>query len=194
MERPTKRERNELFEAIGEKGLDPADCELVFPTRFNDQAPTLRDAIYRVNERSSMTIRHVPTGSEFWVRFEIARYGFQWEVTDGPTSGAQNATKEWGDVREQAGYWAEEVKYVATTPDFWDELTRVPEIVAAVESDASNAPFTAEEQGAIARGIDGIRQLVRDQFELTTEQLAAIDQRLDDAEQVVERGMAAGTG
>ena len=50
-------------------------------------------------------------------------------------------------------------------------------------ADASNAPFTPDEQAEISNRLDEVKQLVREKFELTDEQLAAIDQRLDDAEE-----------
>jgi len=52
---------------------------------------------------------------------------------------------------------------------------------------ASNAPFTPNEQSGISRRLDEIKKLVRERFELTNEQLAVIDQRLDDAEEASKR-------
>ena len=67
-------------------------------------------------------------------------------------------------------------------------MRQAPEILAATQAaDASNAPFTPDEQAEISGRLDEIKNLVRDQFELTDEQLAAIDQRLDDAEEASKR-------
>jgi uncharacterized membrane protein YraQ (UPF0718 family) len=67
-------------------------------------------------------------------------------------------------------------------------LQQVPEVVAAAQAaDASNEPFTSDEQAEIGRRLDEVKQLVRDQFELTPEQLAALDQRLDDAKEAAKR-------
>lgn len=60
----------------------------------------------------------------------------------------------------------------------------MPKIMAAAQlADASNAPFTPGEQEEIASRLDEVKQLVRHQFELTSEQLAALDQRLDEVQE-----------
>lgn len=69
----------------------------------------------------------------------------------------------------------------ADISDLWAELREVPEVLTAAQAaDASNAPFTADEQANIGGKLDDVKQLVREQFELTAEQVAAFDKRLDD--------------
>lgn len=166
----TRRHRNDIFEALQAKGVDPADCEL--------------DESWRPDNRSRIAIHHAPTKSMFRLSPESSHYGFIWYVRSGPNSDGRNACKNWEDVLEQLGYWAEEVQYVNNTPDFWAELQQVPEIMATSQAaDASNAPFTPDEQTEISNRLDEVKQLIREKFELTDEQLAAIDQRLDDAEE-----------
>ena len=97
---------------------------------------------------------------------------------------------------EQLGHWAEEVRYVAETPDFWTELQQVPEILAASQAaDASNAPFTPDEQAEISARIDQAKDAVRQENpELNGEQLAAIEQGLDEVKEASTRvGRKAGT-
>jgi hypothetical protein len=54
----------------------------------------------------------------------------------------------------------------------------VPEVLTTAQAaDASNAPFTADEQATISSNLGDVKQLMREQFGLTAEQLAAIDQR-----------------
>lgn len=48
---------------------------------------------------------------------------------------------------------------------------------------SGNTPFTANEQAEIARHLNEVKRLLRDQFELTGEQFASIDQRLDEAKE-----------
>ena len=120
----------------------------------------------------------------FRLSLEPSHYGFIWYVRDGPDSKGRNASQDWEDVLEHLGYWAEEVRYVNDRPDLWEELKRTPDVMAKAQSaDASNAPFTPDEQAEISNRLDEVKQLVREQFDLTDEQLAAIDQRLDDAEE-----------
>lgn len=165
----TKRQRNDIFEALQVEGIDPADCEL------SDSQPA-------PGNESRIEISHLPTNS--WFRFFLApaRFSSIWLVYDGPFSGSPpKACKDWTDVLEQLRYWAKEVQYVDVTPDLWTELQQVPAILATAQSeDASNEPFTPDEQAEIARRLDEVKQLVREQFELTSEQLAVIDQRLDE--------------
>jgi len=91
-------------------------------------------------------------------------------------------------VLEAFANWADESRYVAETADFWAELKRAPEILAAAQAaEASNAPFTPAEQADISRRLDEIKEFVRKKFELTSEQLSAIDERLDDIKEASER-------
>lgn len=95
---------------------------------------------------------------------------------------------EWFDLMARLGRWVDEVRYEMDTPDLWTELRRVPQVLAVSQTpDASNAPFTPNEQSEISRSLDEIKKLVRERFELTGEQLAVIDQRLDDAEEASKR-------
>jgi len=165
----TRRQRNDIFDALQTQGVDPRDCELAAFELTADNWP-------------HVVIRHAPTNSMFELSLEPTRYRFKWHVRDGPISGAGNASKDWDDVLEQLGYWAEEVQYVARTPDFWKEM-----LAAAQQPEASNAPFTPDEQAEISRRLDEIKQLVRENFDLTSEQLIAVEQRLDDAEEASKR-------
>jgi hypothetical protein len=150
------------------KGVNPADCEL----------DTWVDGV---------SVIHSPTRSDFHLELQPHRYLYMWRVTDGPDPG-EGVCENWDDVLEQLGYWAEEAEYVNDTPDFWEELKRAPEILAAAQSaGASNAPFTPEEQAEVSNRLDAIKQLVRQQFELTGDQLAAVDQKVDELKEATTR-------
>ena len=176
MEVLTRRQRNEIFAALDSKDVDPDDCELTQPHRPGPDNSTI-----------FAEVRHVPTNSVF----ELSRSGemdfYWWTVHDGPHSPGRNRYENWAEMLDQLEHWADEVQYVADVPDFWVELRQVPEILAAAQApDASNAPFTSDEQAEIGQRIDEIKQLVREQFELTSEQLDVIDQRLDDAKEAAK--------
>jgi hypothetical protein len=84
--------------------------------------------------------------------------------------------------------WAAEIRYVTETTDLWAELKRVPEILAAAQAaEVSNQPFTADEQTEISRRLGEIKQLVREKFELTDDQLSAMDHTLDEVEGASKR-------
>jgi hypothetical protein len=162
------------------KGIDLADCELTASGRADDW--------------TGAEIRHTATNSMFAFSVEPTEYSFMLSVPDGPNS--ETSCKNWDDVLEQLGHWAEEVRYVAETPDFWTELQQVPEILAASQAaDASNAPFTPDEQAEISARIDQAKDAVRQENpELNGEQLAAIEQGLDEVKEASTRvGRKAGT-
>ena len=170
----TRRQRNDIFEVLQAKGVDPAHCELT----TSGQTP--------LGERTLVEIRHVPTNSIFELaenRGWDGRSGkptFRWNIQDGPISGGWHQYTDWEDVLSQLQHWAGEVKYVAAVPDLWEGLQRAPEILAAVHRpEIRSSPFTPNEQAEIASRIDEVKQLVRSQFQLTSEQLATIDDRLD---------------
>jgi hypothetical protein len=168
----TRRERNDIFEALNDKGVDPARCKL----RLKHEP-----------DSGTIEIRDVLTRSWFRFTLLLTEYGLAYNVPDGPAA-AGYEVKQWGNVLEQLEYWASEVAYVTSTPDLWAELQQMPEVLTAAQAaDASNASFTPDEQAGIGRHIDEIKQLVREQFELTSEQLAAIDQRLDDGKESSKR-------
>lgn len=157
-----------LFDALADGGLDPADCDL-------DPGET----------RQTIMITHRSTDSLFVAYGQKVGFLIDWAVTDGPAR-RQEKRVAWRDVLDEAEDWAREVGYVATTPDRWEEVRRLPRMLAD-EADDSNAPFTADEQATIALQLAEIRQLLRQQPDLTSEQLASIEQRLDHAEQASTR-------
>lgn len=178
------RQRNDLFEAIEAAGLDPLQCDL-------------RD------EEELDSIVHRATGSGFSVwqepndmtltgalnrRLHKTRMGdwrVSWSVQDGSNVGPITCP-EFDGVITQAGKWAREVRYVSETPDQWAELSRISGIQTAIAS-AASAPFTAEEQFAIAARVKEIKQQARENPELTVGQVSGIEQKLDDLVEASKR-------
>lgn len=60
-------------------------------------------------------------------------------------------------------------------------------------AEASNAPFTADEQAEISDRLDEIKRLMLGKFKLTDQHLSAIDQRLDEVK-AASSGWTARTG
>jgi hypothetical protein len=77
----------------------------------------------------------------------------------------------------------------ATAPDKWAELQQVRNVLAAAQApDASNAPFTADEQAEIALRIDEVKQFVATSVRLDGQQrLAAIEQAPDEIKEASTR-------
>jgi hypothetical protein len=176
----TKRQRNEIFDALQAKGVDPSRYELTTSGQTG------------LGEETFVEIRHVPTNSVFELSEERGfggppRHMFRWNVHDGPISGGWHQYDDWAYVLDQIHHWTDEVKYVVGMPDLWEELKRAPEMLAAVQQgEIGSAPFTPAEQAEIGRRLNEVKQLVRENFELTSEQLGTVDQRLDDAEEAAK--------
>lgn len=90
----------------------------------------------------------------------------------------------WQQLLEALPAWVGEIEYNLSTPDLWEELRNSRELLTA---ETDNTPFTAEEQAAIAARIEEVKAEVREQYELPAEQLAGVDQNLDDLKEASER-------
>jgi hypothetical protein len=105
---------------------------------------------------------------------------------DGPLEDRDGLS--WYRLKERVEAWLREVRTDLEMPDRWAELKQVAAVLGTAQSDgASNAPFTADEQAEISRQLDEIKNIVRANFELTSEQFAVIDKRLDEAKEASER-------
>jgi hypothetical protein len=171
----TKRQRNAIFEALRARGVDPQSC-------------ALRDPLSTWRQFSAL-IRHGSSLSRFRIKGYSAKPGtYVAFMTVGDTYQGRSSEGEWDTLMAALDTWAREVAYESDTPDLWTELQQVPEILATAQAGgASNKPFAPDEQAEISRRLDEIKNLVREKFDLTDEQLAAIDQRLDDAEEASKR-------
>lgn len=174
----TKRERNLIFEIVVENGLEVGSCELLDPSHYL----VLRSHTHQA------TIQHEATSSHFtfWRSDQGQGYVSQSDV-GGADWSARPATS-WDELMGYIADWAREVAYETETPDLWLEMQQMQEVMAAAQSaDASNAPFTPDEQDEIAYTLDEIRHFVLESFDLTAEQFDAVDQRLDDVEEASTR-------
>jgi hypothetical protein len=162
-------ERNALFEVIQDVGLP--GCEIGVE-KLPVGVP--------MRAESKVMIRHPMTGSWLMVSRVLKEYSVTYAVTDGPSRSVAALT-DLDAVLRPVRVWAEETKYVAQHADLWAEAGRTSQLL----SQDDNTPFAAGEQAEIARRLDEVKQLVRDRFELTDNQLASLDQRLDDASEAV---------
>jgi len=187
----TKGMGNEILEALKSAGLDPATCTLADPmpeTSFRLANPFTAD---RPPGRARVT--HRPTGSTFTIsRAEEREFQYLARMKVGQADFGSVSSRPWSQLLSGMQDWASYVRdEEADTPDLWAEVQEVPEVLAAAQaSDASNAPFTADEQVAIRSKLDEARQLIREQREqlgLTSEQIEAFDQRLDFVEEASTR-------
>lgn len=164
-----RRNRNEVFEVLRRHRVDPADCDL------NTSAQVIR-------------LHHKPTGSDFRFMDHGDVWVIDFLVEDGPNHVGLRAGT-WDELLDQLTEWALEARYVTETADFWEELRRAPEILAAAQSaDASNEPFTADEQAEISTRIDQVKDVVRrENPELTAEQISAVEETLEEVKEASTR-------
>ena len=89
----TERERNDLFKALTEKGLDRADCEL------DDSS-------------ESLLIRHLLTGSRFRLQESGEVAAVSWHAIGGPDQQMifDGRRKNWNDIMGHLGEWAAQVR------------------------------------------------------------------------------------
>jgi hypothetical protein len=165
-------ERNQIYEAIAASTLDPAECDL----------REERDVVTILHRGSGSTLKfYKPRGSR------SARYRIAYQVADGHSytlSTEQQVEKAVPFIT----LWANEVKEITDAPDLWVELQRNRELIADIQQPGSdNTPFTEDEQRQISAQLQEIKNQIREQFDLATEQIEHIDARLDEAEKASKR-------
>jgi hypothetical protein len=93
-----------------------------------------------------------------------------------------------GDVEERVRRWAEEVNRDVDTPDLWAELQRERKILpGALYEDIENTPFSSDEQADIAAQLRQIKELVRNTYSLSEEQMRSVEAKLDNIEAAAGR-------
>jgi len=169
----TKRQRNQIFERLASAGVDPQSCTLA------DPLSTWR-SFYAV-------IRHEPSLSEFKIKADKPGTYVAF-IRVGDTDQGRSPQVNWDALIASLDTWAQEVAYEIEKPDLWTELRQVPHILAGQSADASNEPFTAEEQAQITARIDQAKEAVRKENpELTVEQMSAIERTLDEVKEATTR-------
>lgn len=167
-----KWQRNKIYKAIAESNLDLAEFE------------------FTVDEDET-TITHTYSESTFKLTIGRRASDFGYEaraiVTDG-TDHLYMSDLGIENMLTPIQNWANEIKRYIETPDYWTEMKRSRELVAAIQwADIGNAPFTNDERRQIRVELEAIKEHVKEQFDLTSEQIAHIDERLDEAAEAAER-------
>lgn len=74
-----------------------------------------------------------------------------WHIDDSGDSRRDIPPCNWEDVLQQLGDWADDVSYVATTPDFWEELESSRETITAVDASPLPVPDAFRPYARISR-------------------------------------------
>lgn len=186
---------NDLFRAIEENEIPVTDFEL---TRGSTGIYMRSSFLWfsRTYSWAVTAVGHPDTGSYFkiaqvdsqefliyfWTKNDVAaeERSNPWEYGEGDRHSweavIQNFTAWLGTVREADAY--------LKMPDLWEELKQNKKfLTGSEEGDTENTPFTLSEQAEISAQIKQVRDYVKTNFELTSEQIADLDTRLDQAEE-----------
>jgi hypothetical protein len=183
----TKLERNKIYEAITESGLNPAEFKLTV-----DRAKAV------IAHNSGSTFEFVKAAGNIREAFSKAVRGEVGTVGDTYYSikaividGSQNtndAAPDFPHLMIDIREWADEIKLVLETPDLWTQVQRSRELITQIDqTDSNDTQFTEDEQRQISAQLQEIKNQIREQFELTTEQIEHVDARLDAAEEASKR-------
>lgn len=192
---------NELFRQIESSDIATTGFELahrtVYVTGYRNFLISLFKR-YHLEYRPVAVVVHPSTRSNFSiVQFGEDIFQFQY-LTDSSVamkkvvhssswSARRRKRRKWTNVSHAFGDWLEEVKVVddgQKMPDLWEELRRSKEFLGELNGeDIENVPFTSDEQAEVSAQVKQIKDYIRATFELTSEQIARVDARLDQAEQ-----------
>ena len=154
-----KWQRNTIFKAVVEGGLDPRECTFEY-------------------EDETSRITHRPSQSSFLLEGSPLSYTVTRIVGDNPSFPI--GSLGWAAVTELVGYWAKDVKEDVDTPDLWAELQREREaLTVGPYDDAENTPFTLAEQAEIAEQLRQIKNFAKVTYTLSEAQMASLDEKLD---------------
>src|SRR5580658_5131771 len=155
----TRLERNNIYEAIAVSALDPTECTLE-----------------EIDNRCA--IRH-KSGSRVLISHSISTNGPFYVVSRTVVDGKEYMNEHVPDIDFATRYireWANDVKLITDAPDLWGEMLRSQEFIGEVQKAATrNTSFTRDEQSKIEAQLQEITKQLKEQFELTHEQIERID-------------------
>ena len=157
--RLVKWQRNSIFRAVEEGGLDPRECTFAY-------------------DDETSRIIHRPSQSYFLLEGSPLSYTATRIVGDNPSFPLGSLS--WAAVKERVGRWARDVKEDVDTPDLWAELQREREaLTVSPYEDAENTPFTPAEQAEIAEQVRQVKAYVKTMSSLSEGQMASLEWKLD---------------
>jgi len=154
-----KEQRNAIFKAIQEVGLDPSEFDFDYG-----------DAEGRISHRRSE--------SYFMIGGDPGKYVGSYLF--GEASLWPYEVYSWSAVEDRVRGWLADVKRDLETPDLWDELRRETELLGVASDQTSeNTPFTPDEQAQIEKRLRELREYARTTYSLSEPQMQVLDAKLD---------------
>jgi hypothetical protein len=174
----TMRQRNELFKTVVAEGLEPAGCELQDPSSY-----------LSLGKIPQVTILHAASSSHFTIWQDAGEFGYNLQSDVGAVFFLREESCAWDRlVEDYLAGWAREVAYESKNTDLWAAIKRqheVAEVMAAQGYD--NASFTPAEQTEISARLDSAKVFASENLKLASEQLLAIEHRLDELKEASTR-------
>lgn len=172
-----KLARNRLYEAIAQSGLDPSQCTL---------EDTEAKLVITHNSGSTYVATAIEESRYMGLSTRL-RFKVEADVIDGTSTTCKTKFLSSG-LLPSLQRWADEVKNTTEAPDYWEDVKRNREFIADVHSeDSGNAPFTQDEQDQIVAQLQAIKKFVAGKFELTSEQMAQVEEKLDEVSEASKR-------
>jgi hypothetical protein len=190
---------NGLFRQIEESGIPVTDFELtqrVVNVRWLSSS-LIGLYVDRARDRESWpaaVIEHSRSRSNFQI-MQIYEDGFRYRsLTDSRMSIDEELelewrlrrriSSDWAEVTSSFGKWLTEIEESQKDPDLWEEHKRNRAFLSDQhDQDVENTPFTSDEQAEVSAQIKQVKDYIMATFELTSEQVAHVNERLDQTEQ-----------
>ncbi len=169
-----KKQRNDLFDVLVSAQLDPAEWSL-----------TARERSVKLRHKTTKSYLEISTSASTQGG-DVLFYRVRTQVGDEQPE--TETPSDWIGVMLAAIGWAPKVKEYIDTPDFWKNLQRGRRFLANAEYAAiENSRFTADEQQQISDLLNEIKLYVRETRSISSEQIAQVIDKLDEAQDAAER-------
>ena len=161
-----KTQKNDILILIRESGLDPME----FVWEENAEVDEFDDSVTNHFNR----LVHKPSG---YMAAFIKRFIF---YSPGQESPIENGTKiDWIGKLSVVRLWLSNLKREVEAPDLWASLSQEQELLSLEPAEATNTPFTPDEQRQVKQAIEEIRIYITTTYTLESEPLARINRQLD---------------
>jgi hypothetical protein len=179
-----KLTRNQFYETIVESGLDPVQCNYEETDTKTDGTDS---AVITHSSGSKFVMTEKRPFSIFGRKVTSPRALITAEVVDGSD---ETYRTYWAldSVLPLLRDWATQVKQIIEVPDYWADMKHSGEFITDIqEGDPENTPFTQNEQDEIAAQLQGIKKSLSGRFELSSEQMERIEEKLNEATEASKR-------
>ena len=178
-----KRDRNRIYQTIKDKEFEPAEFEL---EDTGESVTITHNSGSTFEIYPEVQLYRAAAANEPGVKRATGRYEYKYNVVEGEH--ATGTTHYIYTIRDlYITEWLDEIRETVGVPDFWDELKRGRQLVAEIQQESGNSPFTDYERRQIVAQLQAIKAQVGEQFELTSEQIAQVNERLDEVAEASER-------